>query len=201
MAVHVCRVRHVLTVVSNAMLSNEPAPKVRFRPEADIQWGQMPSMTKIAIYVFLLAGVATLGISWPLLGAKSLAFKIGLTSILLAIQVLLSGLQASGTYGVYGELSLYFKWRDTYWASQYREKIVSLGSVAVIELRYYHLFLGWHISIHAVPREHAQNARNLLSSKVLPALALVLEKIKPESTDFSWSAHYDLSSGDVRYGA
>lgn len=52
----------------------------------------MPSGTKIAIYVFLLVGVTTLGISWPLLGAKSLAFKIGLTSILLAIQVLLSSL-------------------------------------------------------------------------------------------------------------
>jgi hypothetical protein len=52
----------------------------------------MSSGTKIAIYLFLLSGIATIGISWPLLGATSLAFKIGLTSILLAIQVLLASL-------------------------------------------------------------------------------------------------------------
>jgi hypothetical protein len=52
----------------------------------------MSPRTKIVIYVFLLIGIGTICISWPLLGAISLAFKLGLTSLLLAVQVLLASL-------------------------------------------------------------------------------------------------------------
>ena len=52
----------------------------------------MSRWTKITIYALLFSGIVTLAFSWSLLGATSLPFKIGLTSILLCVQVLLASL-------------------------------------------------------------------------------------------------------------
>jgi hypothetical protein len=81
-------VRHVLSSLDrylNCQLSTAASKQA-------LIGGDMSSGTKIAIYAFLVGGVAAMGISWPLLGATSLVFKIGLTSILLALQVLLASL-------------------------------------------------------------------------------------------------------------
>jgi hypothetical protein len=52
----------------------------------------MSSGTRITIYILLSVGVFTSGLSWLMLGDKSLPFKVGPTLLLVAALVLLTSM-------------------------------------------------------------------------------------------------------------
>ena len=95
----------------------------------------------------------------------------------------------------YDELELTFSWRDSFWASQYQERLAAKGAISVIEARY---FRGWTIEINSVPSSHAVLTRELVSGTALPALASVLlnESIHPEH--FRWIAALNLASDSLQ---
>ena len=105
----------------------------------------------------------------------------------------------------YVDLSLIFSWRDTFWASNYREKLKALGQIDIVEIRYWPAIgsaaAGWVISVHAIPVDHARDARQALSSHALPALKAALVAAPEINGYFFWKTSYDLSTRMVRVGA
>lgn len=92
----------------------------------------------------------------------------------------------------YAELQIAFSWKDTFWSSEYRAKLVSLGNVTLVEVTYSKRWDEWLIRVHAVPSEHAHAARQWLEGK-LDELAAALGAAVSETRSFQWVASYPLS--------
>jgi hypothetical protein len=88
--------------------------------------------------------------------------------------------------------SIHFSWKDTFWASEYNERLKALGKIRVFEVGF-NQWRNWYISVHAVPSPHKQLAATQLSSD-LPKLALELFQTAIEPQDFHWEAQYDLAA-------
>jgi hypothetical protein len=86
--------------------------------------------------------------------------------------------------------TIYFSWKDTFWASKYTEKLKALGKITILEVDYWS---NWSISVHAVPSAHRQAAREQLLGR-LPTLARELVQTPVEPTYFCWEAQYDLAA-------
>jgi hypothetical protein len=113
---------------------------------------------------------------------------------------------SAALYGVpqYGEISLTFMWKDTFWASKYQAKLKKSGSINLLEFYYQHaigalLAARWNIWLHAVPSEHAHDARQGLSAQALPALKAALDAMPHDN--FRWSASWDLASRAIQINA
>jgi hypothetical protein len=95
------------------------------------------------------------------------------------------------------EAAIYFSWKDTFWASEYTPRVRGGGKVTIIEVNYWH---EWHISVHAVPSEHSQRAREQLRP-LLSTLAAQLRTMPTEPASFRWEAKYDLATSVLSIGS
>jgi hypothetical protein len=98
----------------------------------------------------------------------------------------------------FDQLELWFSWKDHYWASDYREKLQSQGSIVVIDVNHYRGFSIW---LHSVPRSHANLARELIRAQALPSLAQALRSSSAEAEGIRWSASFDLASSALSINA
>jgi hypothetical protein len=92
------------------------------------------------------------------------------------------------------QLELCFTWKDMFWASLYREKLLAQGAIEVVDVGF---FRGWTIRVASVPRSHAHVARELVIAKALPLLALALRQVTEAPGHFHWAASFDLSTSSL----
>jgi hypothetical protein len=97
----------------------------------------------------------------------------------------------------YSMLSITFNWRDTFWASEYQNKLKALGQIKIVELNPWGM--EWRIFVSAVPAEHSHAVREQLSSTGFNSLKSQLNAAGADRKDCRWIAHYDLSTRHCNY--
>lgn len=89
---------------------------------------------------------------------------------------------------------LTFDWKDEFWASSWRERIESLGTVTLIEASYWAHRDEWRLFVYSVPREFNVAAREHLLSNGLSDLAVALRRAHGKSEHFRWSIKFSLAA-------
>lgn len=99
---------------------------------------------------------------------------------------------------------LWFAWRDEYWASKYRRKILHEGEIKVLELHrplpHRTRLIGpdWSIRLCAVPSGHRAAARSGFESRILPAMRPWLDRAARAPRPGRFQAYYSLGDRSVR---
>lgn len=115
----------------------------------------------------------------------------------------------------YSELLACYKFRDVYWASEYRQKLDDLGSIAVLGARYtnpqpFHSSSNkmieegyyepkWRLNITAVPRKYVRIVKVALIEEALPKVHdwLVQTGLPNDNTTRGISFHFDLKAQEL----
>jgi len=115
---------------------------------------------------------------------KGFSYPVGAESISAAI---------AGT-PQFGQLQLWFSWRDEFWASRYAAKLDAKGVLRLIEVSNTLRFSEWLVRLHAIPSDQKAAAREQLLAVGLPALRRRLIDAGDRIDSFSYSVSYDLGS-------
>src|SRR5947208_14716461 len=66
----------------------------------------------------------------------------------------------------FDSIDLWFRWRDEFWASRWRRRVLNHGVVSLLDMSWYEYFGRWHLTVYSVPSEYAQPAREHLEREL-----------------------------------
>jgi hypothetical protein len=75
---------------------------------------------------------------------------------------------------------LWFHWRDEFWSSRWRRRVLAGGVVTLLEISFWKYFGRWHVRVYSVPSEYAQSAREHLENE-LQRMRQQLASLRPMS--------------------
>ena len=101
----------------------------------------------------------------------------------------------------FGDMTLYFRWRDEFLASKYKVRLAAGGSINILHLYHTMRWENWSIAVSALPAQHCQSAREQLLPAALEALKQSLITAGTESEYFQWNAHYNLATQTLHFGS
>jgi hypothetical protein len=64
-------------------------------------------------------------------------------------------------------MELWFAWRDEFWSSRWRRRIIDRGVVTLLEISFWEYFGRWHVGVYSVPSEYVCVARERLESELV----------------------------------